>query len=212
MVEKKRDEFSVTTPVFRLSFPELAEKKLWAGDEAQGKEPKFSLRMNFPKNPPEWFEIVCPGNNAQKEKLKAAIAAAVKGKWGEKKVVGLKMPIKDGDNDPYAREEEAGFFFANATSKFPISCVDQKKNELIGKEAIREVFYPGCWVRASVKVSAYDKEGKGVAFYIQGVQKVRDDEPLVGQFSADTAFDAIEGETGYSEPDLGQPGLDEVPF
>ena len=190
MTEAKRDDFTFTTPIFRVSFPALAQKKDW-GD---GKEPKFEVRMLFPKKPEAWMEELCPGDSKRLDALRALCAKAAQAKFGDKKVPGIKKPIKDGDTDERAREGEQGFFVASANSKFDIVCVDQKMNVLIGPDAIRECIYAGCWARASIKVAAYDQlGGKGVAFYLQGIQKVKDGERLSSSFAADNAFDAIAG-------------------
>jgi hypothetical protein len=191
-----KQEFTITTPIFRVSFPSLATKKDW-GD---GKDPKYEVRMLFPKKPEPWMEQLCPGDSKRLDALRALCAKAAHAKFGDKKVPGIKKPIKDGDTDERAREGEQGYFFASATSKYEIVCVDQGMNVLIGPDAIRECIYAGCWARASIRVSAFDQlGGKGVSFHLQGIQKVRDGERLTSSFAADTAFEAIAGAAPSTE-------------
>jgi len=52
--------------------------------------------------------------------------------------------------------------------------------------------YPGCIVRASVDVWAYDDESKGVSFGLWNILKVRDGDPLVeGRGNPDDDFSAF---------------------
>jgi hypothetical protein len=191
MAEEKKKEFCVTTPIFRVNYPALAERKVWA-DSDPGKEPKFEVRADFPKVWEPWMEIACPGNAAQMALLRKTCAEAAKAFWGDKEVKGLWKPIRDGDTDEKAGEEEKGFFYAKLASQFAIACVDQKKNEFVDREAIRQAFYSGSWARAAIQVAAFETKGnRGITFYLQGIQKVKDGTRLTTTFSASNAFGAI---------------------
>lgn len=69
--------------------------------------------------------------------------------------------------------------------------VDANLNDIIDSTEV----YSGAWFRAQVNASWYDKSGnKGVGFYLQNVQKLRDDEPLgKGRIPASKAFEAVGG-------------------
>ena len=75
MSEVKRDDTTITTPIFRVSFPSLAQKKDW-GD---GKDPKFEVRMLFPKKPEAWMEQLCPGDSKRLEAVRAMCAKETEG-------------------------------------------------------------------------------------------------------------------------------------
>lgn len=69
--------------------------------------------------------------------------------------------------------------------------VDAQLNDIIDSSEV----YSGAWFRAQVNAAWYDKSGnKGVGFYLQNVQKLKDDEPLgKGRVPASKAFEAFGG-------------------
>lgn len=176
-IEKKK----CRTPEFRVSFPHVFEKH--SGFE--GQEPKYSLVMLFPKN------------TDLKELKRAAFNAATE-KWGvkEKWPKGLRMPFRDGDE----KQDLAGYegtIFVSASSKQRPQVVSNLKDKETGQfpriEKEDELFYAGCYARATLIAFAYDKMGnKGVSFSLQNVQKLKDGDQFSGRKNADDEFDSVE--------------------
>lgn len=174
-IEKKK----CTTPEFRVSFPHVFEKH--SGFE--GQEAKYSIVMLFPKK------------TDLKELKRAAFNAATE-KWGakEKWPKTMRMPFRDGDE----KQDLAGYegcYFVSASSKQKPQIVSNKKVDgafpRIEKED--ELFYAGCYARATLIAFAYDKMGnKGISFSLQNVQKIKDGEQFSGRRNADDEFDEVD--------------------
>lgn len=166
--EKKRN--IIRTPIGRLSFPNLFEKRAYEGQEA-----KFSCVILFP-----------PGTDLTE--LKAAVNEVARAKFPNGKPKKFRSPFRDAaekDVDGY----EDGWVF--------ITCSSQIKPQIVGPKikpiTDPAVLYPGCWIRATVRPFAYDTKGnQGVSFGLNNVQKIKDGEPL-GSFSkAEDDFDEVE--------------------
>lgn len=167
------------TPEARLSFPNLFVPK--AGMDGVG-EPKYSAVLLFPKN-------------ADLSALKEAARAAIAEKWGDKKPANLRSPFRDGsekDLDGYA-----DCIFVTVSSKQKPGVVDENVQPILDPNTI----YAGCYVRASVRAYAYEKNGnRGVAFGLQNIQKMRDGQPF-GNFSKpEDDFAAVAGASGKAAP------------
>lgn len=157
------------TPEFRVSFPAILEPKSFKGNE-----PKYSLAMIFPK-----------GTDI-KELKRAAFNAAVES-WGpkDKWPKNLRWPWRDGDVD---REGTPGYensVFVAATSKQRPGLIDRHKKPILTEE----IFYAGCYARASLIAFSYDNTGnRGVSFALQNVQKLKDGEKFGGRRNAEDDF------------------------
>jgi len=190
---RKQTENKVMTPEFRLSFPALFEPKSF--DTEQNANAKYSMVMVFPKS-------------TDISALKEAAGAAILAKWPDKasRPKNLKSPFRDGGE----KEDWDGFgpetIFITVSSKSPPGIVDQKRQPIIDSKEI----YAGCYCRATIVPWAYDKAGnRGISFWLNNVQKLRDGESLSGRVAAENDFDATEevdpfGEEGpeKSEEDL----------
>ncbi len=164
----------VMTPAFRVSYPSIFKPTAFEGQEA-----KFSLVMLFPKE-------------TDLSALKAAAKLAVEEKWPDvnKRPKDLRSPFRDGDVDKSDVAGYEGMIFATAKSKTKPGLVDQNVQPIIEEG----VFYAGCWARATVVAYAYDKAGnRGVAFSLQNVQKLRDDEAFSGRMNPEDEFAPVEG-------------------
>ena len=187
---EKPNYVSGVTPAFRISYPKLITPDLGPGGAG---EPKFSIRMLFPKNmdaaDAERLELM--------RKCCGQVARAFFCKKPEDQLPkALKKPIHDGDGED-GKKGEGGFWTANArtNAENKPECVDQEKEHMDDERVKREI-YPGCWCRAHISIGATDKAGsKCVFFVLNHVQKVKDDTRLAGKGSADDCFDAVE----YSE-------------
>lgn len=181
-IEKKK----CTTPEFRVSFPHVFEKH--SGFETQ--EPKYSLVMLFTKK------------TDLKELRRAAFNAAVE-KWGpkEKWPKNLRQPFRDGD-EKQDLQGYSGTIFISASSKQKPQVVGNKKvdGQFPRLEKEDEIFYAGCYARATLIAFAYDKMGnKGISFSLQNVQKLRDGEQFSGRKNADDEFDEVEDGSDSAE-------------
>jgi len=133
---------TVITPVFRVSFPNVFEKKSF-----QGGDPKFNLTMIFP----ETFD-----NDADEflfSEMKRLRKEAIKSKWPTEaeynKVKNkLKNPFRIGnDEKPDIDGYQDAIFVVASTFRQP-SLVDADLNEIIDPED----FYAGCYARAKVSI------------------------------------------------------------
>lgn len=173
---------SLITPKFRASYPNVFKPEL----NQLSKKEEFSITALFPKA-------------ADLTALKNAAQEAIIKTWGEDKTKwppNLRTPFRDQAERkkegvlPAAHEE--GAIFMKFKSKSKPGVVDESVQKIIDEAA----FYPGCWAVASVNAYTYDQAGnKGVAFGLNNVQKVGDDEPLGGKTSPDMDFKPVAGAT-----------------
>lgn len=175
----------VVTPEFRASFPNLLQPRL---NDLNGKE-EYSVMALFKKG-------------EDLSALEAAAKAAIEKKWGTDKKKwpkNLRSPFRmqeekekegaDGETTlPDGMEE--GAVFLNIKSQKRPGVVDQNVSPVMDESKI----YPGIWLRAEINAYPYDQKGnKGVAFGLNHVQIVRDDEPLGNASTPESAFAPIEG-------------------
>lgn len=180
------------TPKCRLSYPHLDVAQ--EPQDGKGKA-KFSAAFVF-----------APGTD-----LSTLIAAALevaKAKWGAKFKVGateftleeafakgmLRTPFR---RDAEAKGYAAGSVFINARSEQKPGCVyahvapGTDRPEVIPADKVKDVLYPGAFVRASLTAFAYDSNGnKGVSFALNNVQFMGDGERLDSRVAAESEFDA----------------------
>ena len=159
----------IKTPEARLSFASLM---------SLDKKGKYSACLLFKK-----------GENL--DALKKAVEDVLKDRFGDKSKwpKGLRSPFRDQGEKEYAGYEE-GATFINVRSKNKPLVIDQRKNDILDEEEV----YSGAYVYASVTPFFYDMEGnKGVAFGLNGVQKIRNGEPLGGAGVSKDAFEVLEG-------------------
>lgn len=163
----------VITPVFRASFVNVFTPRK---NEQSGKE-EYSIKMIFEKT--EDFT-----------ELKKIIQEAIRNKWGTNPPKGLKLPLKDGNaGDTEKYPEDKDMIIANAKTLIaPPGVVNAQCQPIIDPKEV----YSGCYMRASLTAYAYDKGGgKGVAFGLQNLMKVRDGEPLSSRAAAEDDFAAF---------------------
>jgi hypothetical protein len=179
---------NVITPKFRASFaqvftPQAAKNqdgtpKLKNGQQVQ----EYSVQALFPKD-------------ADLSALKAAAAAAVKEKWGDKPPAKLRSPFRTEKEDGSLPDGlEAGAIFMNFKTVVKPGLVDESNQDIIDPVQ----FYSGCYARASVRAYAYGGPGTnftpGVAFGLQNLQKLADGEPLAGvRVKASDEFEPVAG-------------------
>lgn len=178
---------NLLTPYFRAGFISVFKPS----KSQNGKqEPKYSVRALFP-----------PTTNLGDLKKEASQAA--KDKWGDNIPKSLRSPFRTNnqlDNPvPGVDDDWIVMTFSAPADKRP-GIVNAKIQDIIDEVEV----YSGAWFRAQVRAYAYDNDGnKGVAFGLQNIQKVKDDEPLgAGRTPANKAFGAVEDSGASDAEDL----------
>jgi hypothetical protein len=181
MSKKSKARPNVITPTFVASYPKIfkAEK-----NELSGKD-EFSVVALFKKG--EDLALL----KKEAEAVLVEEFGADKTKWPK----GLKSPFRDQsdrekDGVMPAGHEKGAIFITLKTGYKP-QVVDANVQPILDESEI----YAGCICRASVRASYFDKAGnKGVSFYLQNLQKVKDGEPIGGGKKAASAeFAPVEG-------------------
>lgn len=184
--EKKPVGQAITTPKFRVSYPNLFKPR--TSKDFPDKKPTFSIDMIFSKK-------------ADLSVLTKEVNRVKTEKWGpkEKWPKGLRSPFKDGDEKE--NEEYKGCFYATATSQRKVPVYDRDgTSEIVETD---DSFYPGCFARAKVVIYTYEAKGnKGVALGLRGVQKWEDGEALGGGVSVKPGdFDSVEDQATAESSD-----------
>ena len=188
----------IKLPYGTLSYPTLKEPRK-VGDATKA---TYSAVIIFPED-------------ADLSELEEACVAAAEEKWGEertKKMLknkALKWPIKDGDE--YSARKDGNEIYEGR--KY-VNLKSEEQPGLVGPRAAADgrpevydadQFYPGCTVRASCAVYAFDhpQGGKGVGLGLNNIQWVKHGERLDSRKSARDDFDVIEeGADDVEEVDL----------
>ncbi len=167
-----QDLTKVVTGKVRFSYAHVFEP--WG---MEGQDKKYSVCVMIPKT-----------EKATLNQLKGAIQAAKEAgisKFGGKIPANLKLPLRDGDEERPDREEFEGMFFLNASSNRIPGVVDANMQTIIDPQE----FYSGCWGRASLKFYAFSVSGnRGVAVGLNNLQKLEDDDNLMGGTTPDQDF------------------------
>ena len=156
---------------------------------AEGQDVKYQVSLIIPKSDLKTLEKI----------EKAIEAAKVVGKdkisKNGKLMPGLKMPLRDGDEDRPDNPEYADCMFINCSSKMKPGIVDKDLNPIMSQDE----FYSGCYGRASINFYAFNNAGnRGIACGLNNLQKLADGEPLAGGASAETDFG---GENAFADED-----------
>ena len=156
---------------------------------AESQDAKYQVSLIIPKSDLKTLEKI----------EKAIEAAKVVGKdkisKNGKLMPGLKMPLRDGDEDRPDNPEYADCMFINCSSKMKPGIVDKDLNPIMSQDE----FYSGCYGRASINFYAFNNAGnRGIACGLNNLQKLADGEPLAGGASAETDFG---GENAFADED-----------
>jgi hypothetical protein len=187
---------ALKTPEAILSYPFLFTPR--ANDDGKL---KYSASLVFPAG-------------TDLSELKKAVLAAAEEKYGSKaaELVRLKkihVPFRD---DWEAKGYPEGSVFINVTTEKKPGIVSRFKGP-DGKPAPindPEQIYPGCIVIASIVAKHFEAKGKkGVTFYLNNMQKIRDGERLDGRMKAEDEFEAEEGEAEFEGAAAGN-GIDDL--
>lgn len=170
-----------------------------------GQDPKFSITGLLPKSD-------TAGKAALDQAVSAAIEKGVSARWNGQRPAVINVGIHDGDgprpSDGAAYGSECRGMWvltASCSADRPPFVVDRNVQPIIDP---REV-YSGMWVNLSISLFPYNSNGKkGIGIGLNGIQKVRDDEPLGGRVTAESVFSALPADTpttapaapGYAQP------------
>jgi hypothetical protein len=165
----------VITGKVRLSYAHLFEPA-----ETPSGEEKYSVMLLIPKSDKETVGKI---KAAQK-----AAAEAGRQKFGGKIPQGLKLNLRDGDEemDTDERPEFKGVYFMNVSSKTRPGVVDAHLQPILDGSEV----YSGCYAKASINFFAYNTAGnKGVSAGLNNIQKIADGDYLGGRTKAEDDFD-----------------------
>ncbi|QGU95416.1 DUF2815 family protein [Clostridium bovifaecis] len=152
----------VITGKVRLSYVNVFKPR--AAEE--GQEPRYSLCILIPKNDKETISKI----NLAIEDAKSEGMSL----WGAI-TDGLKIPLRDGDEERGDREEYIHHYFLNATSKQKPGIVDRNLKEITDESKV----YSGCYGRVSIRFYPFNKnDSKGIGCTIFNVQKLSEGEAL----------------------------------
>lgn len=171
---------NVMTPEFRASYPKVFKPEV----NQLSKKTEYSVVALFKKG-----EDLSALKKAAEDALVEELGAD-KTKWPK----NLKTPFRDQadkekDGVMPAGHEKGAIFMTLKTQQKP-GVVDANVQPIIDEAD----FYAGCYARATVRARYYDQAGnKGVAFYLQNIQKVKDGEPLSGRAAAESEFAPVAG-------------------
>lgn len=171
----------VITPNATLSYPHLDKPQ--QGRKAGDKE-KFSATL-----------VYAPGTDLTA--LRAAELAAAEKKFGSNAAEMLrKGKLKSAfRTDAEAKDYPEGSIFQNVRTEqqpglvYPWPGADGKP-EKVPQDKIRDVFYPGAQVRASISFFGYDGEAKGVSAGLNNMQKVAEGKRIDDRKAAEDEFTA----------------------
>jgi hypothetical protein len=176
MAEKK-ERIKLTTPVFRVSFPQLFEAKAY-GDS----EEKFSVSAIVRK------DVTGKDRELLQAMYKAAEKLAIE-KFGEeafkkmRKLNQFKWPFRDGEEKDMQGYGPEVIFFSLSTKLAP-GVIGRNKEPLTEKDV-----YAGCYARATVSPYHFDNKSKGIAFGLNNLQKVGEGEAFSQRTTAEEDFD-----------------------
>lgn len=167
----------VVTPIFRVSFPNV-----FTPSSYDGGPPKYGVSMLF--TPAQFTDADKKAWEAMKALANEVSQEAFKKKLNDLPA-NFKRPFRKGEEKEGLDGYGPGVIFVNATSKMKPGLVDRNKQDILNQED----FYAGCYARATVVAFAYDNKGKGVAFGLNNLQKVKDGESFSGRVDASEDFE-----------------------
>lgn len=158
----------------------ISYANIWEPRGFNGQEPKYSVSLIISKDDKKTLSKL-------QETLKAMMADPenIK-KWGGKSK-GIRIPLRDGDEDRADDPAYANSYFVNAsaTPNHPPRIVDRDKQEILDGSEV----YSGCYCQAVITLFAYNTSGnKGIGVGLAGLRKLADGVPLSGAIVTDDDF------------------------
>lgn len=215
----KKDRVELTTPIFRVGYPNLFEARAF---EDGGKK-KYDVCAIF--TPASYTGVEKERWDALCKALDEATMAEFKMGWKAAKTIdpetgAFKVPnFKAGLYSGKARGDKPGFgdgtFYATLSTEYLPSVVrymgkGKKSVEISEEIGNTDEVYAGMYARATVGVYAYSNKSKGVAIGLNAVQKVKDGDRIDGRRSGVDSFedDVDDAFLGQNEPSVD----DDMPF
>lgn len=171
----------VLTGVVRLSYANIWEPKA----PMNGGKPVYSASLIISKDDDKTIGAI-------KSKIKALLQdpMVIQKLGGPSKVHsnGLRIPLRDGDEDRPQDEAYANSLFINckAQETNPPKIFDRHGNEILDKAEV----FSGCYVRAILQFYGYNHSGNfGIGVGLVAVQKWKDGEALGGVSVSASDFD-----------------------
>ncbi len=182
-MSQKEKKSSIITPVFRLSYPWFVKAQPPKPPATVG---KFGCMCIF--SPAEFDEA-----DKDRWRIMAQAANAASQKLFQLPLAQLppnhKRPFHRGDEKADQGLTKEQFFINVSSSVRPGLLKRDAKTKVVTDAEIAEIFYPGCYVRATVNAFPYNKNGgKGVAFGLNNVMFYKKGERLDNRVSAEEEF------------------------
>ena len=198
---------TITIGEVRLSYCNLFQPRA----NQAGQEPKFSVTVLVPKT-----------NTAAKSAIDAAINAALEAGvskcWNGVKPPVPSICVHDGDGvrpsdgQPFGAECKGMWVFtASCKADRPPFVVDANVQPIINQVDV----YSGMWGRVNVTFFPYNSAGKkGIGCGLNGVQKLRDGDPLGSRVTAEEAFGmpAAQAAPAAAQAPWGAPAAAQAPW
>lgn len=175
---------NIVTGEVRLSYCYLFEPR--KDKEKEGDAGKYSVTLLIPKSDKATVKKI-------KDAIEAAKAVGKGAKWGGKIPPNLKISLHDGDTERDTEEqpEYKGHYYMAVSSKEKPGLVDRQVNPIVDRSEL----YSGCYARVAISAFPYNSDGsKGVTFFLNHVQKMRDGEHMDGRSKPEDVFDALDAQ------------------
>lgn len=197
--------FAMTTPnAVRVEYPSVFTPR---HNNLSGKD-EYEVTMLIPKTDAATVDAI----NKAFAKIVEGEKAGNGGAWKGVVPPRIPTPLHDGDapkenGNSYGPECKGHYVMRvaadKAVMKYPIVVVDAARQEILDPTKI----YSGCWCKVAFNCKSYDAGGKkGITAYLQGVQFIRDDEPIGGGAkTAESMFDAEEAPVAANPFTAGNP-------
>lgn len=208
VTKSKAERVKLTTPPFRLSFPNVFEAR--AMGEDPNSKPKFGCSAIWtPAKFTDRDKVLWRAMLAEMDK--ESRRAFNKG-WKELSSEVYKKGIRDGAGKEGLEGYGPGTRYANLTSKNrPGVIMADGKTKISPDEGNAEEIYPGCYCRATVNVYSFNNKGKGVALGLRNLQKIKDGPRIDNRTDAADDFDE-EIDSAWLDQAEDEIVDDEIPF
>lgn len=182
-------ETNIITPIFRLSFPHVWEKKY----NELAKRDQFDITMMFDKK----------NSTIDLKPMFDLMKKVAVHRFGNN-CKGLMTPFKDGDTHKAQSGElikeknpmYEGHMILSSWSKNQPGVVNGKNQIILNHDEI----YGGCFCRAQLNCYAYEMgSNRGVSFGLMNLQKIKDGDPFGGRQRPEDAFSPVEEEQSFAE-------------
>ncbi len=170
---------------------------VWEPKSINGGAPRYSVSLIIPKSDTKTVNALYAAQRAAYEKGKDSL----KNKNGSvPPMEAIKLAIRDGDTDRPDDPAYAGCLFVNANSDRRPNLYDAAGQEILDHAEL----YSGCYGKASITFFVFNTNGnRGIACGLNGLQKLRDGEPLGGRGNVLAEFMNSDDEDDEEEELLG---------